>query len=79
MIIVNTDKIVLERGAQGLTIDELSKRSGVGRGTLSKIEGGKVTPRLSTVGRIAKALNRNVTEFISTIEQLNQRPSGTDG
>jgi len=57
-------KLKIERARAGMTVDDLSKTSKVGRQTISRIENGIAEPRISTLGRIAKALNIDVEEFI---------------
>lgn len=41
----------------GLTQEEVSQRSGVQAGEISRIEGGKRDPKVSTLERLAKALD----------------------
>ena len=41
----------------GLTQEEVSQRSGVQAGEISRIEAGKRDPQVSTVERLAKALD----------------------
>lgn len=57
-------KLRLERARAGFTVDDLSKKSKVGRQTISRIEKGMTEPRISTIGKIAKALNIDVEELI---------------
>ncbi|WIF95020.1 helix-turn-helix domain-containing protein [Caminicella sporogenes] len=64
MIEIDVEKIALERAIQGLTVRELSKKSGVGASTISKLELRKSKPRLTTVAKIAKGLGKNVEDFI---------------
>lgn len=64
MVKINVEKLVLERANQGLSIIELSKKSGVHRQTISRIEKGILTPRLDTVGKLAKALEKPVEDFL---------------
>lgn len=47
-----------------MTVDELSRRSGVSRGTLNKIIGGETkSPTLAVVSAIARALDRPLDDF----------------
>lgn len=62
---VNVNNILLKRASKGLTIKELSCKSGVQRQTISKIEKGQVNPNPATVGKLAKALNSDIIEFFS--------------
>lgn len=57
-------KLKIERARAGLTVDGLAKKSNVDSQTISRIENGKTEPRVSTLGRIAKALNIDVEELI---------------
>jgi DNA-binding XRE family transcriptional regulator len=50
--------IVQERRALGLTQEELARLSGLRQETLSRLEGGKHSPTVRTVERIARALER---------------------
>lgn len=43
---------------------ELSQNANVGLQTITEIKQGKRTPTLKTIGKIAKALNCDVTELI---------------
>lgn len=61
---INIKRISLERANRGLSIIELSKKSGVHRQTISRIEKGMLKPRLDTVGKIAKALDKSVEYFL---------------
>lgn len=54
----------LERARAGMTIDELSRKSKVGRQTISRIEKGSTVPRSSTLGKIASALNVDVEKLL---------------
>jgi transcriptional regulator with XRE-family HTH domain len=45
------------RLARGITIDALAKSAGITKGFLSKLETGKKTPAIATLGNIADALN----------------------
>jgi transcriptional regulator with XRE-family HTH domain len=48
-----------------LTQDELSRLACVERAHLSRIEGGKATPRLATLDRIAKALRSTSSRMLA--------------
>lgn len=61
---INTKKIALERAKQGLTIIELSKKAGVHKQTISRIENNVLKPRIDTVGKIANALGKSLEDFI---------------
>ena len=48
----------------GLTQKDLSTRAGIAPVNLSFLLRGKVKPRLSTIGKLAKALNVDVRELL---------------
>jgi len=52
------------REAMGLSQDELAKRAGIGRVTLSRIENGEQSPRLSTLEALAQALGISIEQLI---------------
>jgi hypothetical protein len=55
-----------ERRRQGLTLNDVSDRSGLDIGLLSRLENGKVVnPTLTTLWRYASALGRTVTLDVS--------------
>ncbi|MGC7872690.1 helix-turn-helix domain-containing protein [Desulfosporosinus sp. SYSU MS00001] len=70
-----------------LTLDELAKRTGFTKSLLSKIENNKVSPPLSTLMRITRALDVSLSELFRAAEarrieivrgnQKAQRPSST--
>lgn len=58
------DLISLYRKEAGLTIDELSEKSGVPKGTLNKIIGGITkAPTLDNMKAIARALGKRLADF----------------
>jgi hypothetical protein len=59
-------KLKRERQRQGLTLTDVSDRSGLDIGLLSRLENGKViNPTLTTLWRYANALGRTVTLDVS--------------
>jgi len=52
------------RTAEGLTLRELSERSGVSIATISKIETGKISGGFATIYKIARGLGVLVTEIL---------------
>jgi DNA-binding Xre family transcriptional regulator len=60
---IDVTKMLIALGEQEMSIKELSKRSGISRTTLSAIKAGK-TCRPDIAGRIAKAINRSLTDLI---------------
>jgi len=53
-------KILLLRLDKGLSQEELAARAGMRQSVISRIENGESEPRIETVNKIAKALNRKV-------------------
>ncbi|MET3657830.1 helix-turn-helix domain-containing protein [Sporosarcina psychrophila] len=66
---VDITKITLERANQGISANELSKRAGVSKNVVSNMERGSATPRLDTLGKIAKALGMRLEDFIKDKEE----------
>jgi DNA-binding Xre family transcriptional regulator len=63
-----------ERERQGLSLSDLSQRSGIDRATLSKLETGKVSnPTVGTLRAVARALNKRLSW------SLSDEPSVTGG
>jgi transcriptional regulator with XRE-family HTH domain len=52
------------RRAKGMTQEQLANASGVHRVTIARFECGTVTPKLSTVERLAAALGVPIDEII---------------
>jgi ribosome-binding protein aMBF1 (putative translation factor) len=51
-----------ERERQGLSLSDVSERTGIDRATLSKLETGKVTnPTVGTLRALARALNKRLS------------------
>ena len=48
------------RTAEGLTQKELSARSGIAQGDISKLESGNANPSLKTLQRLAKAMGKKL-------------------
>ena len=76
------------RESKNMTLEELAKKSGVGRGTIGDIETGKNKSTVKTLGKLAMALKltneeknkldsaflgRNITEIDPRILELNKR------
>ncbi|MER6978076.1 helix-turn-helix domain-containing protein [Streptomyces carpinensis] len=53
------------RTARGLSLSELARRSGVGKGTLSELESGTRNPTLETLYALTTALNRPLSAVLS--------------
>lgn len=53
------------RDKQGLTQEQLAKRSGLSLGYVARLEIGMHDPSLSTLAKLAKALKTTVAELVS--------------
>lgn len=54
------------RTAKGVTLMELSKKSGLGKSTINNIENGKVSPTLFQLEMIAIALGVKITDLFES-------------
>lgn len=70
-IIQLSQRIRSLRVKRGLTLKQVSKKTGLTNGVLSKIENFRVTPSLTTVTKIAEALEITLSELF---EGLEERP-----
>ncbi len=61
---------------RGLSQRDLASRIPVPRTYVSKIENEKATPTLSSLGRLARALEVTVSELLSPVERNRQREIG---
>ena len=53
------------RNAEGMTQKELSERSGIAQGDISKMENGNANPSIKTLQRLAKAMGKSLRiEFV---------------
>jgi transcriptional regulator with XRE-family HTH domain len=52
-----------------LTVSELGAAAGISAGMLSKIENGSISPSLSTLGALAKALNVSITSLFAESDE----------
>ena len=53
------------RNAEGLTQKELSERSGIAQGDISKLENGNANPSIRTLQRLAAAMGKTLRiEFV---------------
>jgi transcriptional regulator with XRE-family HTH domain len=52
-----------------LTVSDLANAAGISVGMLSKIENGQISPSLSTLQSVARALNVPITALFSTFEE----------
>lgn len=61
---INLKKLKIAQAKACLSIDEIVKKTGLGRATVSKIFNGKISATPKTVGLLAKALNVDVEEIV---------------
>jgi transcriptional regulator with XRE-family HTH domain len=59
-----SQNLKLFRKQNGLTLDELSRKSGVSKGMLVEIENGSANPSIATLCRAATALGVSVADFV---------------
>ena len=55
------------RQAQGLSLDELSRRAGVSKSMLSQIERAQANPSVAVVWRLAQALHDDLGQYLAGI------------
>lgn len=60
------------RQQAGITVAELSRRTGLSIGMLSKIENGNTSPSLSTLQSLAHALSVPITSFFVKFENVHE-------
>jgi predicted transcriptional regulator len=57
--------IIDARNAEGMTQKELSERSGIAQGDISKMENGNANPSIKTLQRLAEAMGKSLRiEFV---------------
>lgn len=61
-------KVTERRNAAGLSIQEVARLAGVSRQTLYDLEAGKTVPQISTLRKIARALDTSHTYLASTAD-----------
>lgn len=59
-----TDSVFLRQEELGLSLNQLSKMSGIAKSTLLAIKKGKASPRISTLSKICDALDCNISLVI---------------
>ena len=64
MLKVDNNKVILARATAIMTVRDLSKASGVAVSTINKIEKGYIEPNPITLGKLAKALDVPIAEFL---------------
>ena len=60
------------RSKSGLTLEQVAEKSGLTRSVLSKVENFRVSPSLSTLGKIARALGTTASDLL---EGLDAQPN----
>lgn len=65
MIQIDPDKLIIARANAGLTLEELAKRSGVGKKTISRLEKGEPLQQAALLGKLAKSLGKTVEDFLT--------------
>jgi len=63
------------RGVRGLSQRALAERAGVGYVLVARLELGQTDPRLSTLRRLAEALNVTVGELVDGEPGTGKRPA----
>lgn len=66
---IDLSKIKIAQARACLSVDEMVKKTGLGRTTISKTINGKIQATPKTIGLMAKALNVDVTEIIVNKEE----------
>lgn len=62
-------RIKAARKKQGLTLEQISARSGLGKGLLSKVENYRVTPSLPSLIKISKALGVRLESLFEGLDE----------
>lgn len=57
------------RVARGLTLDQVSEASGLGKGLLSKVENFRVTPTLPTLAKLSETLGVKLSELVDGLDE----------
>lgn len=65
------NKLAVLRARSGLTLRALGEKAGVSQTTISRLETGKIKSSLITLGKLAKALEVDVTELADLAENPN--------
>ncbi|WP_423208449.1 helix-turn-helix domain-containing protein [Paracoccus yeei] len=62
-------RVALRRRELGLSLEALSQRSRVSKGTLVQVEGARANPSISTLCRLAAALDLSVADLVAPPER----------
>ena len=73
------ERIRFFRGRTGMSLSELSRRSGIAKGTLSGIEAGQGNPTIMTLSSIARTLDVTPSDFIDPLHGLATAPQPLSG
>ncbi|ANT54727.1 MULTISPECIES: helix-turn-helix domain-containing protein [Mesorhizobium] len=68
-----SQNLKLFRRQNGLTLDQLSRKSGVSKGMLVEIEKGSANPSIATLCRMAVALGVSVADFVGVASSVPAR------
>jgi transcriptional regulator with XRE-family HTH domain len=63
-----SQRIRAARLERGLTLDEVSESSGLGKGLLSKVENFRVTPTLPTLAKLCETLDIKLSELVKDLD-----------
>jgi len=69
------DTLAALRQAQGLSLDELSRRAGVSKSMLSQIERAQANPTVAVVWRLANALGVPMAELLGSVPPADAAPA----
>lgn len=64
------NKLAFWRAKRGLTVRELAEKSGLTQAAITRIETGKTKPYLSTLGKLANALEIELEELTELMGEL---------
>ena len=62
------ERLRLLRGDRGWTLDDLARRSGISRATLSRLENGEVSPTTAVLGRLCTAHGMTLSRLMILVE-----------
>jgi transcriptional regulator with XRE-family HTH domain len=61
-------RLVLLRAERGWSLDELSRRAGVSRSTLSRLERGELSPTTAVLGQLCTVYGRTMSRLLLEVE-----------
>ena len=71
------DKLAKLRKAKRMTQEDLAKRSGVSRNSITNWETGKREPKLIDIEKLAKVLNVSPNDFLDETHEVNSKSSAS--